>query len=79
MPTTLVVNIMDGEKVVASREINFLDAPPEPLPLVGDLISITVGGDVFRGKVSDRDFDYTQFQEGNNDPTFVLVVWADVQ
>lgn len=79
MVTTLVVNIMEGEKVVAYREINFLDGPPDPLPLVGDLIAITVEGNVFRGKVSDRDFDYTQFQEGNEDPAFALTVWADVQ
>jgi hypothetical protein len=79
MVTTLAVNIMDGEKVVAYREINFLDSPPDPLPFVGDLIAISVEGTVFRGKVSDRDFDYTQFQEGNDDPAFVLTVWADVQ
>ncbi|MBV8630258.1 MAG: hypothetical protein JOZ83_04990 [Silvibacterium sp.] len=78
VPTMLVLKITRGAEVLASQEITFDDGIFEPVPLVGDQIVVSAAGQVFRGNVAARDFDYTQFVAGNEDAaTFVITVWAD--
>jgi hypothetical protein len=78
-PTLLALRITRGPDVIASQDITFDDGPLEPVPLVGDQIVISAGEQAFRGNVAARDFDYTQFLEGNEgEATLVITIWADV-
>ena len=79
VPTMLVLKITRGTDVLASQEITFDDGALEPVPLVGDQIVISAAGQVFRGNVAARDFDYTQLLAGNEgSATFVITIWADL-
>jgi hypothetical protein len=79
VPTTLVLKIAQGVDILASQEITFDDGALEPVPLVGDQIAVPTGDQVFRGNVTARDFDYTQFVAGNEGKaTFVITIWGEL-
>lgn len=61
------------------EEITFDDGTIQPVPLLGDQIVVSDGEQTLRGTVAARDFDYTQFLQGNEGAaTFVITLWADV-
>jgi hypothetical protein len=76
MPIVLVLRIVDGSQDVATQEITFDDGSLIRIAEPGDLIIISDGKDTFRGRVSGRDFDYSQYVGDN--AALVVTVWADV-
>jgi hypothetical protein len=79
VPTMLVLKITRGPDVLASQEITLDDGTIQPVPLLGDQIVVSDGEQTLRGTVAARDFDYTQFLQGNEGAaTFVITLWADV-
>jgi hypothetical protein len=79
MPTVFLLKVMDGSRELCSQELTFDDGDMIRIPEPGDVMLVSDGQNTFRGRVSGKDFDYTQLQAGNEaNGALVVTVWSDV-